>query len=360
MDPRPPAAGYAFAIAGALLGTLAGLAMRPRFDLVNVAMVYLLGVVVVALRFTLGPAIVAAVVSVAAFDWLFVPPRGRFSVDDVQYLLTFAIMAAVALVISRLVARMRRQAAEQARLEIAAETERIRSALLASISHDLRTPLAVMAGASSSLVERGDRLSADERRSLAKSVFDQAREMSEHVAKVLEMTRLQVDAIELSRDWAALPEIVSSVLARLHERLGRHRVIVELPGDLPLVRVDAPLVEQALANLLENSAKHTPAGTIVRVRAQRRDGDVMMTVEDYAAGLSDAELDQVFAKFHRGAIEGSGTDIGLGLAICRAIVRLHGGNAWAERAPGGGTAFRFTLPLEPMPALPDEPLPQTT
>jgi two-component system sensor histidine kinase KdpD len=191
-------------------------------------------------------------------------------------------------------------------------------------------------------------------------VFDQAREMSEHVAKVLEMTRLEAGAIELSRDWTALPEVVSSVLARLQARLAAHRVIVELPDDLPLVRVDASLVEQALSNLLENCARHTPAGTVVRVRAQRREGDVMVTVEDYAAGLSDAELEQLFAKFHRGSVEGSGTDIGLGLAICRAIVRLHGGHAWAERAPGGGTAFRFTLPLEAMPAWPEEPLPQPT
>ena len=93
----------------------------------------------------------------------------------------------------------------------------------------------------------------------------------------------------------------------------------------------------------------------MRVRAVRRDADVLVTVEDYAGGLSDAELARIFAKFHRGPVEGGGTDIGLGLAICRAIVRLHGGDAWAERVAGGGTAFRFTLPLEDAPALPSEP-----
>jgi len=348
--------GYALAVAAALASTLAGLVMQSRFDLVNLAMVYLLAVVVVAVRFTLGPAIVAAVLSVLAFDWLFVPPRRHFSVDDAQYLLTFAIMVAVALVIARLVERVRRQADARARAEIAAETERIRSALLASISHDLRTPLAVMAGASSSLAERGERLSPDERQALARSVFEQAREMSEHVAKVLEMTRLEAGAIALERDWTALPEIVSSVLARLSARLAAHRVIVELPDNLPLVRVDATLVEQALANLLENCAKHTPAGTIVRVRCERRADEVVVTVEDYGGGLCDAELDRIFAKFEHGTTLGTGTDIGLGLAICRAIVRLHGGNAWAERAPGGGTSFRFSLPLEAMPAVPEESL----
>src|SRR2546428_2440088 len=235
--------------------TLAGLAMHGRFDLVNIAMVYLLAVVVVALRFSRGPAILTSVLCVAAFDFVFVPPQGTFTVDDAQYLLTFAIMLAVGLIISRLTESVRAQAKAQAKLELDAETERIRSALLASISHDLRTPLAVMCGASSSLAERGERLSAAERQGLAKSVFDQAREMSEQVAKVLEMTRLETGAIALQRDWDSLGEIAGSVLARLRERLAGHRVIVELPEDLPLVRIDAALIEQVLANLLENSAR---------------------------------------------------------------------------------------------------------
>ena len=349
--------GYAWATGATGVCTLAGWAMHSRFDLVNIAMVYLLAVVIVALRFPRGPAIATSVLCVAAFDYLFVPPRGRFVIDDVQYLLTFGIMLAVALVISNLVESVRRKAKEQAALEIEAETERIRSALLASISHDLRTPLAVMAGASSSLVESGGRLSDEERRALARSVFDQAREMSEHVAKVLQMTRLETGAIRVDRDWAALSEIVGSVLARLAERMAAHRVIVELPEDLPLVRVDATLVEQALGNLLENCARHTPAGTVVRVRAQHLAAEIVVTVEDYSGGLSDTDLERVFAKFNRGSVEGGGTDIGLGLAICRAVVRLHGGRAWAERVPAGGTAFRFTLPLEEAPAAPREPEP---
>src|SRR5436190_11481920 len=346
-------AGYAWAAGATAVCTLAGLSMQPRFDLVNIAMVYLLAVVIIALRFARGPAIAASVLCVATFDLLFVPPRGRFVIDDVQYLLTFAIMLAVALIISRLVESVRRQAQQHASLELAAETERIRSALLASISHDLRTPLAVMAGASSSLVEGGERLSDDDRRALARSVFDQAREMSEHVAKVLQMTRLETGAIRVDRDWVALGEIVGSVLARLAERMAAHRVIVELPDDLPLVRVDATLIEQALGNLLDNCAKHTPPGTVVLLRAQRRTGEILVTVEDYSGGIPEADIERVFLKFSRGSVEGAGTGLGLGLAICRAIVVLHGGKAWAERVPGG-TAFRFTLPLEEAPPVPME------
>ena len=354
MDKARPWIGYICAAGAALLCTLIGLAMVPRFDIVNIAMVYLLAVVVIALRFSRGAAILSSVLCVAAFDFMFVPPQGAFTVDDVQYLLTFAIMLAVALVISGLMESGRRQAEARAVLALEAETERIRSTLLASISHDLRTPLAVMTGASSSLAEGGERLSPPERIALAQSIYGQARDMSEQVAKVLQMTRLETGGIALERDWAALPEIAGSVLARLSERLARHRLMVDLPADLPLVRVDATLIDQALANLVENAARHTPAGTVVQVRGQHRGNELVVSVEDFGVGIDGHDIERVFDKFHRGASAGAGGGVGLGLAICRAIVRLHQGKAWAERIPGGGTAFRFTLPVEEAPRPPAE------
>ena len=345
--------GYGGAGALTAAATLAGLAMRPHVELVNIAMVYLLAVVVVALCFTRGPTIGASALSVVAFDYFFVPPSGTFSVDDPQYLLTFAMMLVVGLVIPQLASSVRAQAEARARLALEAEAERIRNALLSSISHDLRTPLAVICGASSSLAERGESLGADERRALAHGIYAQARDMSELVAKLLEMTRLESGAIALQRDWAALNEIAGSVLRRLEERLASHMVMLELPGELPLVRVDSVLMEQVLANLLENAAKHTPPRTLVRLRAQARGQVMTVSVEDFGPGLAEGELEQVFGKFERGVgwVSGRG-GMGLGLSICRAIVRLHGGAIWAERLPGGGTAFRFTLPLEPPPELP--------
>jgi two-component system sensor histidine kinase KdpD len=218
----------------------------------------------------------------------------------------------------------------------------------------LRTPLAVLTGASSTLAEGGDRLPPAERHALAQSIYDQAREMSEQVAKVLQMTRLETGAIALERDWAAIPEIAGSVLARLSDRLAGHHLIVDLPVDLPLVRVDATLIDQALANLVENAARHTPAGTVVRVRGQRKGNELVISVEDFGLGIDDRDIERVFDKFHHGASEGAGRGVGLGLAICRAIVLLHQGSAWAERLPGGGTAFRFTLPVEEAPRPPAE------
>jgi two-component system, OmpR family, sensor histidine kinase KdpD len=348
---RRPWTGYAWAALATVLSTAVGLFMAPRFDPVNVAMIYLLAVVVIALRFSRGAAILASVLSVATFDFMFVAPHGTLTVHDAQYLLTFAIIVGIALVISHLTQNVHEQAAAGARLTVQAETERVRSALLASISHDLRTPLAVMAGASSTLAERGESMSAEERRALAESVFRQCREMSERVAKVLQMTRLEGGAIELQRDWASMTEIAAAVVRRLQGPLAAHRVSVDVPDDLPLVRVDAALVEQALGNLVENAARHTPAGTLVRIGAQVRGRELVVAVEDLGGGLQDADLERVFSKFQHGNAAGGG--MGLGLAICRAVVALHHGHVWAERLPGG-TAFRFSLPIEEAPPAPVE------
>jgi two-component system sensor histidine kinase KdpD len=176
--------------------------------------------------------------------------------------------------------------------------------------------------------------------------------MADYVAKILQMTRLDAGAIVPSRDWNALTEIANATLDRLAERLARHRVIVELAPDLPLVRVDAALIDQALGNLVENAAGHTPADTVIRVRARRIGEEVVVTVEDYGDGLAERDVERVFAKFEHGV--GSAGGPGLGLAICRAIVRLHGGRAWAERLPDGGTAFHFSLPIETPPTMPAE------
>jgi two-component system, OmpR family, sensor histidine kinase KdpD len=340
--------GYAWAAGATIAATLVALGLDAYFHVVNVALVYLLAVVLVALRWARGPVVAVAILNVAAFNYFFIPPRGTFHVDDPQYLLTFAMMLGVGLIVSGLTERVRARARAQAELEIAAQTERMRSALLASISHDLRTPLAVITGSASTLAERGERLPPEERAALAQSIFQQARAVSELVTKVLQMTRLEMGAIRLERDWGSLGEIAGAVLRRLRERLATHMVMVDLPDDLPLVRVDAALIEQVLGNLLENAARHTPPRTLIRLRAQVAAGEMTVSVEDFGPGLPQGDLERLFEKFHRGA--------GLGLAICRAIVALHQGRIWAERLPGVGSAFRFTLPLETPPAMPAEAL----
>jgi two-component system sensor histidine kinase KdpD len=249
----------------------------------------------------------------------------------------------------------RAQLADHAqRVQISAETEGLRNALLASISHDLRTPLAVISGASSSLAERGERLSPEDRAALARSIFEQSQQMGQLVANVLEMTRLEAGVIALNRDWHVLGEIAGSVLNRLRSALDSHPVTLSFPDDLPLVRVDATLIEQALANLLENATKYTPSGTPLTLRAERSAEGLLVSVEDSGPGLPGGDPERLFAKFQRGVAEGAIGGAGLGLAICRAIVRLHGGRIWAEKRSPSGAAFRFTLPLEDAPGMPAE------
>jgi len=330
------------AVSAALACTVAGIGMRPRFELVNIAMVYLLAVVLVAQHYSRGPAILATVLSVAAFDLLFVPPQGTFSVEDMQYLVTFAIMLAVGLVISRLAENVRLQAEAQARLEADAQTERVRSTLLASISHDLRTPLAVMSGASSSLAERGEQLTPQERQALARSVYEQAREMSERVAKLLQMTRLETGGIRLDRDWGSIAEIAGTSLSRLRERLTRHRVVLELPDGLPLVRVDAPLIDQALTNLLENAVRFSPPSGEIVVTAARWQNVVRVSVSDQGPGVPTQDRERVFEAFYRRDAGVGRAGSGLGLAIVRAIAEAHGGSA--RVAPAEGATVRLWLP----------------
>jgi two-component system sensor histidine kinase KdpD len=472
--------------------------MYPYFELANIVMADVLASTIAAVRFGRGPAIVAAVVNVFAFDFYFVPPRFTFSVADVQYVVTFAVMLIVAITIANLMASVRQQtrvagarerrtallyamsrelaatrgvtnmarlavrhvaevfdckavvllpdasgrlhypseariersfmkadlsiaqwvidhgkraglgsdtlpaapalyvplgnerqrlgvlavlpenrrrillpeqrhlletfagqlglAMERAQLadtaeaaRVAAETEGLRNTLLASISHDLRTPLAVIAGASSTLVERGRNLDEETRTSLARSVETKAREMTELVSNVLDLMRFESGQIALRRDWQTLDDLVGSALARIEERLREHPVDIDIPADLPTLHVDADLIVQTFVNLLDNAAKYTAAGTTVHICAQADDDLVRVTVADEGPGLP-VEREGLFEKFQRGRDEGTIVGAGLGLAICRAIVQAHGGNIRAGDRPGGGARFEFTLPTKELPS----------
>ena len=484
---------YGWALVTTLLCSAVAFGLYPRFELANLVMVYLLGVTVAGLRFGRGPAVMTAILNVAAFDFFFVPPRFSFAVSDVQYLLTFSVMLTIALVIANLVASVRQQtrvagarerrtallyamsrelaatrgisgmarvavrhlaevfqikavvllpdaegklhyprdrplensfrsadlavaqwvadhsrqaglgtdtlpaapglylalgderqrlgvlavlpsnprrvllpeqrhlletfasqiglALERARLAevaeaagLAAERESLRNTLLASISHDLRTPLAVMAGAGSTLAEHGAKLDEATRFSLAHSIETKAREMSELVSNVLDLMRFESGQVVLRRDWETLDDLVGTALQRLEVRLAGHAVELRMAPELPPVYVDATLIVQLFANLLDNAAKYTPAGTRVSVSAVADGAFVRVVVEDDGPGLPPGEPARLFDKFQRGNGEGTVVGVGLGLAICQAIVRAHGGEIEAQRRAGRGARFEFTLP----------------
>jgi two-component system sensor histidine kinase KdpD len=495
---KPRQRGYLMGFAVVVICTLIAWGMSGRFELSNIVMVYLLGVVVVAVRYGRGPSVLASVLGVAAFDFFFVPPYFTFAVSDTQYVVTFGVMLVVGLVISKLGASMRLQARvaahrerrtaalyamsrelagtrgqenllaiavrhvsevfeakavilladagnrllhpetqpgegsllhadlavaqwvfdhgqaagrgtdtlpgsealylplqssnemlgvlavsprelrqvmlpEQRRLldtfasqislalervrlgrmareaQVRVETERLRNSLLSAISHDLRTPLAAIVGASSSLSEEDAKLGAEARLSLSRDILEASQRMSELVNNVLEMARLQSGTIQLKLEWYPLEEVVGSVLTRLKDRLKEHPVSVDLPADLPWLSMDGSLIEQVLVNLVENAVKYTPAGTAIAIGAYVEDGKVTVEVADEGPGLPSGTEERVFEKFYRAQEEGSQGGVGLGLAICHAIVTAHGGSIWAENRTGGGASFKFSLPASDAP-----------
>ncbi len=328
---RTLAEGLLVAFALVALATLIGRGLPGQQRLADVVMVYLLGVVLVSLRYGYLASSVSAIASVLCFDFFFVPPHYTFAVDDPGHLVTFAVMLVVAFVISTLTRRAREQ-------RLRAESEQIRNALLSSISHDLRTPLAVVTGAASTLLD--ERLPAEARREMTETILKEAEHLERRLENLLGMTRVEGGALHLRRQWQPLEEVVGTALARTG--LEGREVEISLPEDLPLVSIDAGLIEQVLVNLLENAAKHTPAGTPVRVAARAIDRAVEVEVADRGPGIPEAEARRVFEKFHRlSDVPG----VGLGLAICSGIVGAHGGRIWVEPRDEGGSSFRFTLPL---------------
>jgi two-component system sensor histidine kinase KdpD len=238
--------------------------------------------------------------------------------------------------------------AETAR--VAAETESLRNTLLSSISHDLRTPLSVITGASTALADPQLALTPEARAELARAIAARAKDMSELVSNVLDLVRFQSGRVVLRREWQSLDDLLGAALRNVEARLGNRHVEIALPADLPAVYVDARLVSQVLVNLLENVAKHTPEGTHARVAARTEGDAVRLTVEDDGRGLPPGDPDALFAKFQRGRHESEVPGAGLGLAICRAIVEAHGGQISASQRPGGGARFEITLPArEPSP-----------
>ena len=492
---------YGFAVAGVAICTAVAWAMFPYFAFSNLIMVYLLGVIVVATRYGRGPSLLASLLSVAAFDFFFVPPYFTFAVTDTQYFITFSVMLVVAIVISSLATRIRAQAesarererrmaalyamsrelasapavsdllavairhvgelfrarvaillpdpdgrlaggvaagaevpmdsseaavsqwvydhrqvagrgtdtlpgaaglyvpllgsrgavgvlglrpndprslqapeqlhqletfasqtalaierarlAEEAeRAQVHAETERLRNSLLSSVSHDLRTPLASITGAASTLLEGEARLDAATRRDLLEALHEEADRLNRLVQNLLEMTRLEAGALVPQTAWHSIEEVVGAALGRFGTALASRPVATRIPADLPLVPMDDVLIEQVLINLIDNAIKYTPAATPIEVSASDTGDEVVVEIADRGPGLPPGAERLIFEKFHRAELASGVRGAGLGLAISRGIIRAHGGRIWAENRPGGGVVIRFALPLKEVPGGP--------
>ena len=268
------------------------------------------------------------------------PPRGELpSSEQMQFLEVFANQTALA--IERIESQ---RAAELAQLQV--QAEKMRSSLLSAVSHDLRTPLASITGAASTLRLQRDRLEPETRDELLDGIADEAERLSRLVSNLLDMTRLEAGP-ELRRDLYPIEEIVGTALHRFERQLEHRDVTTQMPETLPMVYADDVLLGQVFVNLLENAIKYSPEGTPIEVSAQATENAVTLEVRDRGSGIAPGEEQEIFEKFHRGKLNDT-RGAGLGLAICRAIVEAHRGTIAAYNRTGGGAVFRICLPSQEM------------
>jgi K+-sensing histidine kinase KdpD len=355
--------GFEYLLSVFVLGvcSVISVGLRNYLALENFAIIYLFGVMAISLRCSRGTSLINALLAVASFHYFCVPPFDSFVIEEPNYVVTLAGMLTVALVTTRLAMKIRNQAEEALRreeqtkelyrlreqAEMEVQKERTRNSLLSAVSHDLKTPLASIYGAATSLLEEEDRLEPTERRELAQSIYSEAERLNRLLSNLLEMTRLD-SGRKLSRGWHPIEEIIGAALTRMERPLRERSVSTDIPSELPLVFVDDVLLEQVFINLLENAVKYTPPGTPIGVSARQDDGRVEVLVEDRGPGFSQGDEQHVFEKFFRGKVVGI-RGVGLGLAICKAIIERHEGSITAANGRSGGACIRFTLPVGGVP-----------
>jgi two-component system sensor histidine kinase KdpD len=268
------------------------------------------------------------------------PEPANRALPDEQLNLLDAFAAQLALSLQR--ARLA-EAAEAARLS--AERALLRNTLLASISHDLRTPLSAIAGAGSLIAQPEYALNVDRRTTLGRLIEHKARDMTQLLTNVLDLVQMEFGGRVLRSDWHAVEDLVALALRGSESRLAQWRIVLNLPSDLPLISVEPTLIVQILSNLLENATKYTPPGTTITIGATDRGESIMISVADDGPGFPPGDPERLFEKFQRGRSESNIVGVGLGLAICRAAANLHGGTIRALNTEGGGARFEISLPV---------------
>jgi two-component system sensor histidine kinase KdpD len=287
-------------------------------------------------------------------DYLFVPLKGREDVlgvlgirivhkllrpEEKRLIDAWAGLAALAIERAKLAEKARQAALLEA-------SDRLRTALFNSISHELRTPLASIIGSASTLLEANSLYTEAVKRELLENVLDGAARMERLVSNLLDTARLESGMMRPKIDWCDAEDVIGAALARLKDATRHHPINIAVDAGLPLMRADFVLIEQVLANLVDNAVKYSPRGSEIFITAERCDAGVEISVKDGGPGIKPEDLPWIFDKFYRGQHPETIGGTGLGLAICKGIIDAHGGQIWAENVPAGGVAFHFTLPTD--------------
>jgi len=370
----PKMGGYAFAVFGVAAVTAALGPFHGRVSSTTVALALLLVVLFAATGWGIRPALLAALLGVVSFNFFFLPPVQTLTVADPRNWVALAAFLITAVTAGALSARAKRRAeeaeagrreierlyneyraaAERARqAEVFEQSERLKSALLDAVTHDLRTPLTSVKAAVTTLLGEAEVTLDDEaRREFLEVINEEADRLNHFVENMVELARIEAGAISLRRRWSSVEEVVAMARARA-ESLTRGRGLeVELESELPAARFDASLIAEVLYSLIDNAAKYSPAGSRIKISARRAEGEmIMIAVEDEGRGIPAELRERVFDKFFRATAEGAESlgrprGLGMGLAIARGIVEAHGGRIWVESGTGGvGARVAFTVPV---------------
>jgi K+-sensing histidine kinase KdpD len=303
------------------------------------ALLFPVAIVVITVKFGMGPAVFAAVAGLGVFDFVFLPPAMAFAVPNLKDGTTLIVMLAVAASISVVVGRLRNQALLAERQ---AGIESLRNTLLSALSHDLRTPLAALVSASAALNE--DSVGAPLRPQLTKMVASEAARLNRIAGALFDLTRLQGKAVTADHALQSIDELIGAALTRLEPLLKGIQVRAEVPEETPLLACDPILIEQVLINLLENAIRHAGSSPI-QVVAWAKRGEMLVEIADRGPGVPPGDEERVFEKHYRAGSSGEQDGLGLGLTICCAIVTAHGGRIWLQNREGGGAKVSLALPL---------------
>jgi K+-sensing histidine kinase KdpD len=366
--------GYLFAVCGVAAVTCALAPFNDRLSSTTVALALVLIVLFAATGWGSRPAILAAFLGVACFNFFFLPPFYTFTIENPQNWAALAAFLITALVAGELSARARRRAeeaeagrreierlyddyraaAERARqAEVFEQSERLKSALLDAVTHDLRTPLTSIKAAVTTLLDEAEVTLDDEaRHEFLEVINEEADRLNHFVENMVELARIEAGAVNLRRRWSSVEEIVAMTRARAEAMTRDHRLEIEIESELPVARVDASLIAEVLYSLIDNAAKYSPAGSRIKISARRAENEmILIAVEDEGRGIPQELRERVFDKFFRATSEGAASlgrpkGLGMGLAIARGIVEAHGGRIWVESGAGGvGARVAFTAPI---------------